>query len=61
MLAPDIGFGITQHRDHFPAVSDPQGFSVEWCMRAAALRRLSYPQAQTNTPCTPILKPKAPA
>ena len=30
MLAPVIGFGLTQHRDHRPAVSDPQGFSVEW-------------------------------
>ncbi|MEO5733073.1 MAG: hypothetical protein ABIN96_06810 [Rubrivivax sp.] len=30
MIAPVIGFGISQHRDHRPAVSDPQGFSVEW-------------------------------
>ena len=30
MLAPVIGFGLSQHRDHCPAVSDPQGFSVEW-------------------------------
>ncbi|HZF79125.1 MAG TPA: hypothetical protein VEZ89_04985 [Rubrivivax sp.] len=29
-LAPVIGWGISQHRDHRPAVSDPQGFSVEW-------------------------------
>ena len=29
-LAPVIGWGLTQHRDHMPAVSDPQGFSVEW-------------------------------
>ena len=29
-LAPVIGWGLTQHRDHRPAVSDPQGFSVEW-------------------------------
>ena len=29
-LAPVIGFGLSQHRDHRPAVSDPQGFSVEW-------------------------------
>ena len=29
MLAPVIGFGLSQHRDHRPAVSDPQGFSVE--------------------------------
>ncbi|HLL20244.1 MAG TPA: cupin domain-containing protein, partial [Rubrivivax sp.] len=29
-LAPVIGWGITQHRDHRPAVADPQGFSVEW-------------------------------
>jgi mannose-6-phosphate isomerase-like protein (cupin superfamily) len=29
-LAPVIGWGLSQHRDHRPAVSDPQGFSVEW-------------------------------
>ncbi len=29
-VAPVIGWGISQHRDHCPAVSDPQGFSVEW-------------------------------
>jgi mannose-6-phosphate isomerase-like protein (cupin superfamily) len=29
-LAPVIGWGISQHREHRPAVSDPQGFSVEW-------------------------------
>ena len=29
-LAPVIGWGISQHRDHRPAVTDPQGFSVEW-------------------------------
>ena len=29
-LAPVIGWGLTQHLDHRPAVTDPQGFSVEW-------------------------------
>ena len=29
-LAPVIGWGLSQHRDHHPAVADPQGFSVEW-------------------------------
>ena len=29
-LAPVIGWGISQYRDHRPAVTDPQGFSVEW-------------------------------
>jgi hypothetical protein len=29
-LAPLIGWGISQYRDHSPAVTDPQGFSVEW-------------------------------
>ena len=29
-LAPVIGWGISQHRAHRPAVADPQGFSVEW-------------------------------
>ncbi len=29
-LAPVIGWGISQHREHRPAVTEPQGFSVEW-------------------------------
>ena len=29
-LAPVIGWGLSQHRSHQPAVADPQGFSVEW-------------------------------
>jgi mannose-6-phosphate isomerase-like protein (cupin superfamily) len=29
-LAPVIGWGLSQHRDHRPAVTEPQGFSVEW-------------------------------
>ncbi len=29
-LAPVIGWGISQYREHRPAVTDPQGFSVEW-------------------------------
>ncbi len=29
-LAPVIGWGLSQHRSHQPAVTDPQGFSVEW-------------------------------
>jgi mannose-6-phosphate isomerase-like protein (cupin superfamily) len=29
-LAPVIGWGISQHREHRPAVAEPQGFSVEW-------------------------------
>ena len=29
-LAPVIGWGLSQHREHRPAVTDPQGFSVEW-------------------------------
>ena len=41
-LAPVIGWGLSQHRDHRPAVTDPQGFSVEWLrvppgQRSAAL------------------------
>lgn len=42
-VAPVIGWGISQHRDHRPAVLDPQGFSVEWIkvppgQRSAAFR-----------------------
>ena len=29
-LAPVVGWGLSQHRDHRPAVTDPQGFSIEW-------------------------------
>ena len=29
-LAPAVGFGLSQHRDHAPRVMEPQGFSVEW-------------------------------
>ena len=29
-IAPVAGFGLTQHRLHRPAVSEPQGFSIEW-------------------------------
>lgn len=29
-LAPVIGWGLSQHRDHRPAITEPQGFSVEW-------------------------------
>lgn len=41
-LAPVIGWGLSQHRNHHPAVTEPQGFSVEWlCVppgqRSAAL------------------------
>jgi quercetin dioxygenase-like cupin family protein len=33
-LAPAIGHGITEDRDHRPPITDPHGFSVEW-LRAA--------------------------
>lgn len=29
-VAPVIGWGLTQHRQHRPAVTEPLGFSVEW-------------------------------
>jgi quercetin dioxygenase-like cupin family protein len=29
-VAPVIGWGLTQHREHRPAVTEPLGFSVEW-------------------------------
>ncbi len=40
-LAPVIGWGISQHRNHRPAVTDPQGFSVEW---------LRVPAGQSSAP-----------
>lgn len=29
-IAPFVGWGLSQHRDHRPAVVEPQGFSIEW-------------------------------
>ncbi len=29
-LAPAVGYGVTQRRDHWPRVGEPQGFSIEW-------------------------------
>jgi hypothetical protein len=29
-IAPAVGSGITQHREHTPMVQDPQSFSIEW-------------------------------
>ncbi len=29
-LAPFVGWGLTQHREHRPAVTEPLGFSIEW-------------------------------
>ncbi len=29
-LAPFVGWGLSQHRDHHPAVAEPQGCSIEW-------------------------------
>ena len=42
-LAPVIGWGLSQHREHRPAVTDPQGFSVEW---------LRVPAGQRSAPFT---------
>ena len=41
-LAPVIGWGLSQHRDHRPAVTDPQGFSVEWLRIPAGQRSASF-------------------
>ena len=41
-LAPVIGWGLTQHRDHRPAVSDPQGFSVEWLRAPPGQRSAAF-------------------
>lgn len=31
-LAPVIGYGITQNRDHIAPISNPHGFSAEWLL-----------------------------
>jgi hypothetical protein len=42
-VAPVIGWGLSQHREHRPAVTDPQGFSLEW---------LKVPAGQRSAPFT---------
>ena len=42
-LAPVIGWGVTQHREQRPAVTEPLGFSVEW---------LRVPPGQCSAPFT---------
>ncbi len=46
-LAPVIGWGISQHRDHRPAVADPQGFSVEWLRVPAGQRSAPFKLDET--------------
>ena len=46
-LAPVIGWGISQHRGHQPAVTDPQGFSVEWLRVPAAQRSAPFKLDET--------------
>lgn len=41
-VAPVIGWGISQHRDHRPAVAEPQGFSVEWIQVPAGQRSAAF-------------------
>ena len=41
-VAPVIGWGISQHREHRPAVTDPQGFSVEWLRVPAGQRSAPF-------------------
>lgn len=46
-VAPVIGWGISQHRDHHPAVADPQGFSVEWLRVPSGQRSAPFCIAET--------------
>lgn len=39
-IAPVIGFGLTQNRDHTAPITNPHGFSVEW-LRLGAGKRVS--------------------
>ena len=41
-LAPVIGWGLSQHRDHRPAVAEPQGFSIEWLRVPAGQRSAPF-------------------
>lgn len=44
-LAPVIGFGLTQNRDHAAPITNPHGFSVEWLRLApgASVSAFSLP------------------
>lgn len=46
-IAPVIGWGLSQHREHWPAVVDPQGFSVEWIKVPAGQRSAPFRLAET--------------
>ena len=46
-VAPVIGWGISQHREHHPAVVEPQGFSVEWLKVPAGQRSAAFQLAET--------------
>ena len=37
-----IGWGLSQHRSHRPAITDPQGFSVEWLRVPAGQRSAPF-------------------
>ncbi|WP_417522711.1 hypothetical protein [Marinovum sp.] len=39
-IAPVIGFGLTQNRDHAAPITNPHGFSVEW-LRMSAGQKVS--------------------
>ena len=45
-LAPVIGWGLSQHREHRPAVTDPQSFSVEWVKVPAGQRSAPFQLAE---------------
>jgi hypothetical protein len=46
-VAPVIGWGISQHREHRPAVGDLQGFSVEWIKVPAGQRSAAFTLEET--------------
>lgn len=47
-LAPVIGWGLTQHRQHRPAVTEPLGFSVEWIRVPPGQRSAPFVLDQTS-------------
>ena len=46
-IAPVIGWGLSQRREHSPAVADPQGFSVEWIKVPAGQRSAAFELDET--------------
>ena len=55
-MAPVIGWGMSEYRDHTPKIYNPHGFSVEWLKiptgNSVKLHRINENQVVKNPPRT---------